>query len=90
MASVRILKKEINKEVAYFIDDCYEHIIKNDENEKEIEGLVNRAVEIYDEVLDGVNEATKKDNPAPTFKKLRSSLIEQLNDLKIKLAKKNA
>lgn len=88
MASVRLLKKEINKEVAGFIDDCYEYIITRPGNDNGAEALVDRAVELYDEVLDGVNEAVKQQNPGSQLKKLRANLFDKLTDLKIELAKK--
>lgn len=89
MASVRLLKKEINKEVAGFIDDCYERIIVQPGDHSGAEALVDKAVELYDEVLDGVNEAVKQENPGPALKDLRTRLQNQLTDLKIQLAQKD-
>lgn len=89
MASVRLLKKEINKEVAQFIDDCYERIITQPDDESGAEALVDEAVELYDEILDGVNEAVKHENPGTKLRKLRTQLQDQLTNLKIELAKKN-
>lgn len=78
MANRRELKRNINHLLGDVIEECYNSLLSNEgKNEKEVEAIVDQAVDLADDLIAKVNAAKK-------FKK-RSEVKKQFSDVKEKL-----
>jgi hypothetical protein len=80
MANRRGLKKDINSLLGDVIEECYDSLLSNEgKNEKEVEAIVDDAVDLADDLLAKVNSAKKLKSRAET-KKHFSEIKEELGD----------
>ena len=86
MASIRQLKKEINAEIAAFIDDCYDIMLTFPENEENLNEVIDEAVDLYDEIIGKINSAGDESDVQAYFNELESYFYDQLAVLRNKLA----
>ncbi len=86
MASIRQLKKEINAEIANFIDDCYDIMISFPENEEDLNEVIDEAVDLYDEIISKINDASQETDIQAYFNELESYFYDQLAVLRNKLS----
>jgi len=78
MANRRELKRNINHLLGDVIEECYNSLLSNEgKNEKEVEAIVDEAVDLADDLIAKVNSAKKLKN--------RSEVKKQFSDLKEKL-----
>jgi hypothetical protein len=60
MSNRRDLKKNINVLMSDVIEECYDSLLNNEgKNEKEVEALVDEAVDLADDLIGKVNDAKK-------------------------------
>lgn len=80
MSNRRELKRNINGLLGDVIEECYESLLNNEgKNEKEVEGIVDEAVDLADELIAKANAAKKLKSRAEV-KKHYSEIKEQLGD----------
>jgi len=80
MSNRRELKRNINGLLGDVIEECYESLLNNEgKNEKEVEAIVDEAVDLADELISKAN-AAKKLKSGAEVKKHFSEIKEQLGD----------
>ncbi|HEX8516974.1 MAG TPA: hypothetical protein VF868_12295 [Bacteroidia bacterium] len=79
MANRRELKRNINGLLGDVIEECYESLLNNEgKNEKEVEALVDEAVDLADELIGRANAAKKL--KGAEVKKEFAAIKEELGD----------
>lgn len=87
MSSVKLFKKEINNTIGGFIEDVYSwELNRPDADLKSTEKLVDKAIALFDDLIQKVREA-KKEGGKKGFKKLNENLEKAVADLNQELAK---
>ena len=86
MASIKTLKKEINKTCYDVIDECFSFELYNPgKKDKEIEKLIDSAVDLRNELIEKMNnipeKAKMKDHYADIRDKLENESIKFINQL---------
>jgi len=88
MASKRDIKKTINNVIGNFLDDCYSDMLNNPgKHDKEIEKIVDDAVDLADDLIARVNKSktiSDKERKAH-FNQINKHLTEKTNGLLKKL-----
>jgi hypothetical protein len=80
MANRRELKRNINGLLGDVIEECYESLLNNEgKNEKEVEAIVDEAVDFADNLITRSN-AYKKLKSRAEIKKHFSDIKEELGD----------
>jgi hypothetical protein len=80
MSNRRELKRNINGLLGDVIEECYESLLNNEgKNEKEVEAIVDQAVDLADELISKANAAKKLKSRAE-IKKHFGEIKEQLGD----------
>ncbi len=87
MASIRILKKDINYVLGDIIEECYTWELLNPKADtKKSEAIIEEAITTFDTLIDKINSKgvdKKKDH----FKKIEAELDKKANDLIAKVNK---
>lgn len=86
MASIRSLKKLINLELALLIDDCYEVLLTNPDDEQELNEVIDEAVNLFDNLIERVNDFRGEENKQNYFKSIEDDLGNGLAQLRNKLS----
>ena len=90
MASIRLLKKDIDNQVFEVISDCFIYAgLHPDSNEEEISGIISDAVDLRNELIARVNNPDGKDNPKLVkrhFKAISDDLLSGVDKLYGKLS----
>lgn len=86
--NLRDIKKDIEYLVGEFIDDCSLFMAFNPErgSEKEMQKIIDEAVELYNDLKDKVNSKVEGNKKA-YFNGIRKELVEGLDKLCEKLSK---
>lgn len=64
MASIRLLKKDIDNQIYEIISDCFIYAgLHPGSSEEEISGIISDAVDLRNELIARVNNPDGKDNP---------------------------
>lgn len=80
MSNRRELKRNINGLLGDVIEECYESLLNNEgKNEKEVEAIVDEAVDLADDLITKTNAANKLKSRAEV-KKHFSDIKEELGD----------
>jgi hypothetical protein len=80
MANRRDLKRNINGLLGDVIEECYESLLNNEgKNEKEVEAIVDEAVDLADDLISRANSA-KGLKGRKDVKKHFSDIKEELGD----------
>lgn len=80
MSNRRELKRNINGLLGDVIEECYESLLNNEgKNEKEVEAIVDEAVDLADDLITKTNAANKLKSGAEV-KKHFSDIKEELGD----------
>ncbi|MCE3279350.1 MAG: hypothetical protein K0S44_1541 [Bacteroidetes bacterium] len=80
MANRRELKRNINGLLGDVIEECYESLLNNEgKNEKEVEAIVDEAVDLADELIARTNSA-KSLKSKKEVQKHFSAIKEELGD----------
>jgi hypothetical protein len=80
MSNRRELKRNINGLLGDVIEECYESLLNNEgKNEKEVEAIVDEAVDLADHLITKANAAKKLKSRAE-IKKHFSGIKEELGD----------
>ena len=85
MASIRSLKKIINLELALLIDDCYEVLLTNPDDEQELNEVIDAAVNLFDKLIERVNDFKADQKSQPYFDAIENDLFEGVAQLRNKL-----
>lgn len=86
MASRRLLKKEINSSIAEVIDNCYDVIAASPKKEEKMNKVIDEAVELYDELINSVNDYKSAKNKSTYFSEIETKLDKALDQLNGKVA----
>jgi hypothetical protein len=79
MANRRELKRNINGLLGDVIEECYESLLNNEgKNEKEVEAIVDEAVDLADDLIARTNAAKKL--KGKEVKKQFADIKEELGD----------
>lgn len=81
MASRRLLKKQINTEIAEIIDQCYDVITESPKNKEKMNKVIDEAVELYDQLIEAVNKYRSAENKGAYFADIESTLIKKVDAL---------
>ncbi|MCW3070703.1 MAG: hypothetical protein JWO44_593 [Bacteroidetes bacterium] len=88
MANRRELKRNINGLLGDVIEECYESLLNNEgKNEKEVEAIVDEAVDLADDLITRAN-AAKKLKSGKEMQKHFSDIKEELGDKVISFIEK--
>jgi hypothetical protein len=80
MSNRRELKRNINGLLGDVIEECYESLLNNEgKNEKEVEAIVDEAVDLADDLITKAN-AAKKLKTRADVKKHFAEIKEELGD----------
>ena len=85
MASRRLLKKQINAEIAEIIDQCYDVISESPKNEEKMNKVIDEAVELYDELIISVNKYKTAKNKGTYFAEIEANLLKKADALSSKV-----
>jgi hypothetical protein len=81
MASIRILKKDINYVLGDIIEECYTWELLNPKADtKKSEAIIDEAIATFDQLIDKIN-VKSVENKKGHFKKIEAELEEKANAL---------
>ncbi len=81
MASIRILKKDINYVLGDIIEECYTWELLNPKADtKKSEAIIEEAIATFDQLIDKIN-VKSVDNKRDHFRKIEAELEEKANTL---------
>ena len=87
MSSIKLFKKEINNSIGAFIEEVYAWELSHpDADLKSTERLVDKAIVLFDDLIDKIHEAKRKGGKAG-FKSLRESLAKAIRGMEQELKK---
>jgi hypothetical protein len=87
MASIRILKKDINYVLGDIIEECYTWELLNPKADtKKSEAIIDEAIAAFDQLIDKIN-LKNIENKKDHFKKIEAELEKKANDLITKVNK---
>jgi len=87
MASIRILKKDINYVLGDIIEECYTWELLNPKADtKKSEAIIDEAIATFDELIDKIN-LKNIDNKKDHYRKIEAELEKKANDLITKVNK---
>ena len=81
MSSIKLFKKEINNSIGAFIEEVYAWELSHpDADLKSTEKLVDKAIVLFDDLIEKIHEAKRKGGKAG-FKSLRESLAKAIEGM---------
>ncbi len=80
--NIRTLKKIINEKISFLIEDVYVWQLMNDDKMEKGEEIIDKAIDLFDELIEKVNAGKKAENKKEYFRGIHRSLDEQLGKLK--------
>jgi hypothetical protein len=87
MASIRILKKDINYVLGDIIEECYTWELLNPKADtKKSEAIIEEAIATFDKLIDKIN-LKSVENKKDHFKKIEKELETKANELIAKVNK---
>ncbi|MDX1828343.1 MAG: hypothetical protein R3342_02235 [Lutibacter sp.] len=87
MASIRILKKDINYVLGDIIEECYTWELLNPKADtKKSEAIIDEAIAAFDELIDKIN-LKNIENKKEHYRKIEAELEKKANDLITKVNK---
>jgi DNA anti-recombination protein RmuC len=87
MASIKNLKKDINKILAEVIEECYSYQLDaDDKTNSKIEGIIDEAIETFDNLIAKIHDK-KVENKSAHFNNVTKELETRGNELFEKLRK---
>ena len=87
MSSIKLFKKEINNSIGAFIEVVYAWELSHpDADLKSTEKLVDKAIVLFDDLIEKIHEAKRKGGKS-VFKPLRESLAKAIEGLEEELKK---
>ena len=81
--NLRDIKKDIQYVIGAFIDDCTLFLNMNpgSQNADEITGLIDKAVDLYNDLRDKVVKSAGAEKPKVNFNAIRKELLEKTDAL---------
>ena len=81
--NLRDIKKDIQYVIGAFIDDCTLFLNMNpgSQNADEITGLIDKAVDLYNDLRDKVVKSAGAESPKVCFTSIRKELLENTDAL---------
>ena len=81
--NLRDIKKDIQYVIGAFIDDCTLFLNMNpgSQNDDEITGLIDKAVDLYNDLRDKVVKSAGAEKPKVCFDSIRKELLEKTDAL---------
>ena len=81
--NLRDIKKDIQYVIGAFIDDCTLFLNMNpgSQNADEITGLIDKAVDLYNDLRDKVVKSAGAESPKVNFSSIRKELLEKTDAL---------
>ena len=80
--NLRDIKKDIQYVISAFIDDCTLFLNMNPgKNADEITALIDKAVDLYNELRDNVVKSSGAEKPKLCFESIRKDLLEKTDAL---------
>ena len=81
--SLRGIKKDIQYVIGAFIDDCtlFLNMNPDSKNADDITGLIDKAVDLYNDLRDKVVKSAGAENPKLCFDSIRKELLEKTDAL---------
>ena len=80
--NLRDIKKDIQYVIGAFIDDCTLFLNMNPgKNADEITDLIDKAVDLYNDLRDKVVKSSGAENPKVCFNSIRKELLENTDKL---------
>lgn len=87
MSSIKLFKKEINNSIGAFIEEVYAWELSHPDTDlKSTEKLVDKAIVLFDDLIEKIHEAKRKGGKAG-FKSLRESLVKAIRGMEQELKK---
>jgi hypothetical protein len=87
MSSIKLFKKEINNSIGAFIEEVYAWELSHPDTDlKSTEKLVDKAIVLFDDLIEKIHEAKRKGGKAG-FKSLRESLAKAIEGMEQELKK---
>ena len=87
MSSIKLFKKEINNSIGAFIEEVYAWELSHPDTDlKSTEKLVDKAIVLFDNLIEKIHEAKRKGGKAG-FKSLRESLAKAIEGMEQELKK---
>ena len=87
MSSIKLFKKEINNSIGAFIEEVYAWELSHPDTDlKSTEKLVDKAIILFDDLIEKIHEAKRKGGKAG-FKSLRESLAKAIEGMEQELKK---
>ncbi len=86
--NLRDIKKDIQYVIGAFIDDCtlFLNMNPDSKNADDITGLIDKAVDLYNDLRDKVVKSAGAENPKLCFDSIRKELLEKTDALYDKLS----
>jgi len=88
MASIKNLKKDVNRILAEVIEECYSFQLDADEKtNSKIEGIIDEAIETFDQLIQKIhdknveNKSTHYNNITKELQTKGNELLEKLNKI---------
>lgn len=81
--NLRDIKKDIQYVIGAFIDDCtlFLNMNPDSKNADDITGLIDKAVDLYNDLRDKVVKSAGAENPKLCFDSIRKELLEKTDAL---------
>lgn len=89
MASIRLIKKDIDYLVEEILSDCYLSVYFHPKSKEEIVTVMQDAVDMRNDLFTRVNNPAEKHNPSLVKKhyaQIRRDMFKQVDDLFVKLS----
>lgn len=88
MASIRQLKKDINNDIGFIIEEIYLWELSNpDADLKKSEQLIDEAIQTFDRLIAKINAVNSGEDTKKVFKAIQVEKKKAITDLLIKSAK---
>lgn len=91
MASIRWLKKEINRLTFEMVSDCFSYMhIHQEKHKTEVQKIISEAIILRNEMISRINQATGPDNPGfskPAARGILTEFNNGIDNLFVRLSK---
>ena len=91
MASIRWLKKEINRLTFEVVSDCFTFMEAHpDKHSKEVQTIISETILLRNEMISRINQSHKKDNPGfskPAARGILTEFYKGIDQSFVKLSK---
>lgn len=82
MASIRQLKKDINNDISFIIEEIYLWELSNPSADMaKSEKLIDEAIQTFDTLIEKINAAGKGENMKKEFKAIQQEKVKAITDL---------